>query len=534
MLIQTFMLLVFGYIFWEKIIKLYYNYWYYTSQGIVPTDFPLPIIGGLHNFAQLIKRLDKYNEHPSIEYIKWRVGENLPPMVYDLKIPTGAIVINDPDVVQELFSTSKAKYLDKYSQNAGLFEALTGKDGLPGMKTQDPNLSIRRKHVSAAFYKDRLTIQLEAVIKLTFNRLKDMKEALNESNNEINLTSWLGEMVMHSIQICVFGLDSNDLKLDYIEQGKIQTLPLSMFMKKLSVQLFVRIIKVYRLCFSSLNSFYIGQQEQEYRQNALFFRQFLKDVISQRRKRISEGYQSNDFVDLLIRDELYEGKDETILDECCIFMLGATQTTVTTINNALIYIYKDNQILQKLREEIAQNFNFKDISLLTSEHWIKQFNYDKMSSESTYIQKIVSETLRIEPPFRLSARYELTETLELKGYRIKKGDPLLFNIYGLSRDPKTWIEPEKFIPERFDPDSKYFLTPDGKKRKSSSYIPFFGGLRVCVGKTFADSFVKTIIPIIVNLIDFEFIDKSIFEKKIPISIGVEPEIKVKASFRKDF
>jgi hypothetical protein len=27
-----------------------------------------------------------------------------------------------------------------------------------------------------------------------------------------------------------------------------------------------------------------------------------------------------------------------------------------------------------------------------------------------------------------------------------------------------WIEPEKFIPERFNPNSPYYLTPSGKKR----------------------------------------------------------------------
>jgi cytochrome P450 len=42
-----------------------------------------------------------------------------------------------------------------------------------------------------------------------------------------------------------------------------------------------------------------------------------------------------------------------------------------------------------------------------------------------------------------------------------KGDVIQFDIYNLHRNPDEWPEPEKFIPERFDPNSKYYLTPSG-------------------------------------------------------------------------
>jgi cytochrome P450 len=31
-------------------------------------------------------------------------------------------------------------------------------------------------------------------------------------------------------------------------------------------------------------------------------------------------------------------------------------------------------------------------------------------------------------------------------------------------NPEEWQEPDKFIPERFDSLSKYYMTPSGKKR----------------------------------------------------------------------
>ena len=38
------------------------------------------------------------------------------------------------------------------------------------------------------------------------------------------------------------------------------------------------------------------------------------------------------------------------------------------------------------------------------------------------------------------------------------------DIYGLHHKDTIWRDHEKFIPERFDPKSEYFLTPKGEKR----------------------------------------------------------------------
>ena len=72
----------------------------------------------------------------------------------------------------------------------------------------------------------------------------------------------------------------------------------------------------------------------------------------------------------------------------------------------------------------------------------------------------------------------------------------------LCNNPNEWIEPEKFIPERFDPHSKYYLTPSGIKRNPYSFSPFLGGNRVCIGKTFAESINKLVIPTL--LTNFEW------------------------------
>lgn len=74
----------------------------------------------------------------------------------------------------------------------------------------------------------------------------------------------------------------------------------------------------------------------------------------------------------------------------------------------------------------------------------------------------------------------------------------MINIYHLHHNPEEWITPEKFIPERFDPESPFYLTPKGTKRHPMSYGPFLGGKRICLGKTFAENMGKCMLAIIVS------------------------------------
>ena len=73
----------------------------------------------------------------------------------------------------------------------------------------------------------------------------------------------------------------------------------------------------------------------------------------------------------------------------------------------------------------------------------------------------------------------------------------MVNIRYLHNNPDEWQEPDSFIPERFDPTSKYYLTPSGKKRHPMSFGPFLGGRRICIGKTFAESIGRYLLTMII-------------------------------------
>ena len=121
-----------------------------------------------------------------------------------------------------------------------------------------------------------------------------------------------------------------------------------------------------------------------------------------------------------------------------------------------------------------------------------------------YFGYCFNESLRIEPPVHLSSTLCFTEDVNLGKYRIKKDDSVLVHIWALHHKEHLWIDHNKFIPERFDPSSKYYQTPSGDKRPHYAFVPFLGGKRICLGKTFIEVISKITGPSILTHFDLDF------------------------------
>lgn len=68
-----------------------------------------------------------------------------------------------------------------------------------------------------------------------------------------------------------------------------------------------------------------------------------------------------------------------------------------------------------------------------------------------------------------------------------------------------------------------------------SFGPFLGGRRICLGKTFAENILKSVMPVVLSQIDFEFEDKDLQNRK-PINtfLQKEPEYLVRISKVNDY
>lgn len=116
-----------------------------------------------------------------------------------------------------------------------------------------------------------------------------------------------------------------------------------------------------------------------------------------------------------------------------------------------------------------------------------------------YCSAVVLETLRQHPPAYMIGRCACKDIrLGNSGYSVTKGTTALVAPYLLHHDPQRWDKPGRFNPERwFRTESSSSAVNWRTELKgfgqNSSYLPFGGGPRVCIGTSFA--FVEAVVVV---------------------------------------
>jgi cytochrome P450 len=94
-----------------------------------------------------------------------------------------------------------------------------------------------------------------------------------------------------------------------------------------------------------------------------------------------------------------------------------------------------------------------------------------------YTRKVLAESMRLYPPAYVIGRRALGN-FPIGQYVVPAGGIILMSPYVLHHDARYYPEPEKFDPERWNPEVE-------AQRPKFSYLPFGAGPRVCIGESFA-------------------------------------------------
>jgi cytochrome P450 family 135 len=167
---------------------------------------------------------------------------------------------------------------------------------------------------------------------------------------------------------------------------------------------------------------------------------------------------------LLARDE--DGAamtDQELRDELVTLLLAGHETTATAVAWAVERLVRHPDKLARLVAEIDAG------------------------EGDEYMQAVISETLRVRPVVPMVVRV-LRAPLEVGGRELPAGARVVPSIYLTNRNPKIYDAPKEFRPERFL----------DKPPETFSWIPFGGGIRRCIGASFATLEMKLILQTVLR------------------------------------
>ncbi len=188
---------------------------------------------------------------------------------------------------------------------------------------------------------------------------------------------------------------------------------------------------------------------------------------------------------------------------------------------------------EQLRDEVMTLFlagHETTANALSFTFWLLARNPDvearlRADPNPTFVSEVFSEALRLYPPAWALGR-EATEDVALGGGRLtmRCGELAMFLPFIVQRDPRFWSDPLAFKPERF--------APDAPRPVPYAYIPFGGGKRSCIGRSFAMIESQAIIPTLLRLVRFEIDTGGRAEPALNPLMTLRPDGGVKAFVRK--
>ncbi|OAP07831.1 MAX1 [Arabidopsis thaliana] len=227
----------------------------------------------------------------------------------------------------------------------------------------------------------------------------------------------------------------------------------------------------------------------------------LNEIVSKRAKEAETD--SKDFLSLILKARESDPFAKNIFTSDYIsavtyeHLLAGSATTAFTLSSVLYLVSGHLDVEKRLLQEID---GFGNRDLIPTAH--------DLQHKFPYLDQVIKEAMRFYMVSPLVAR-ETAKEVEIGGYLLPKGTWVWLALGVLAKDPKNFPEPEKFKPERFDPNGE-----EEKHRHPYAFIPFGIGPRACVGQRFALQEIKlTLLHLYRN-----YIFRHSLEMEIPLQL----------------
>ncbi|KAL5201991.1 hypothetical protein ABZP36_012943 [Zizania latifolia] len=145
--------------------------------------------------------------------------------------------------------------------------------------------------------------------------------------------------------------------------------------------------------------------------------------------------------------------------------VAAIETTLWSIEWGIAELVNHPEIQAKVRAEIAEVLG---VGATVTEPDLERL---------PYLQAVVKETLRLRMAIPLLVPHMNLNDGKLAGYDIPAESKILVNAWFLANDPKRWMRPDEYRPERFLEEEKAVEAHGNDFR----FVPFGVGRRSCPG-----------------------------------------------------
>jgi cytochrome P450 family 135 len=186
------------------------------------------------------------------------------------------------------------------------------------------------------------------------------------------------------------------------------------------------------------------------------------------RRTAPDLHERQDILSMLLQARYEDGSamgDRELRDELMTLLVAGHETTATSLAWAIERLVRHPAQLERLQAEVR-------------------------SGKEEYLDAVVKETLRLRPVLPVVVR-RLAEPMRVGQHLIPAGVSLTPCIYLVHRRADIYPDPLRFAPERF------LDRPAG----TYTWIPFGGGVRRCLGASFAQFEMKTVLQTVVEEVD---------------------------------
>jgi cytochrome P450 len=432
--------------------------------------FPAPSYAGISSLWRILKNL-QYQHFIAVHEAHQKLGTHI-------RIAPNHISISDPKAMADIYGHGTGMLKDAwYDGGAGEYRHMAD-------ATVKAEHQAKRKMLAHVFAQKTIA-NLEPVISDTVGMLVTQVDKCATEGRPINIRRYLNYFTIDVFSRLLYS-DSmgclergNDMVDAETREGKVYKTP---FIKSLHDATVINTVLGMEAPLLPLTKRLFSWHP--YKRAGADYENIIYHNTAKR-------LRDNDAEDDIFSKLLINNKGEpaglslgAILAEASVMMNAGTDTTTAALTNSVYLLYKNPNVLARLREELDAATGTTEIP-----------SYDALA-QLPYLRACVEESLRVRPASSMGLpRVVPKGGRMIAGKFIDEGVTVSVPTYTLLRSPEAFDNPEEFDPERW-------ISGD-KERMNKAHFPFSTGPRACIGRNIAYFEQLLVIATLVKSFDFE-------------------------------